>query len=83
VRLLERAIDGLLGRGDGWGALPSARTRTAIVVAHRLATVQRADEIMILGGGRVVEHGPRAALAADPRSHFSSLLRVGLEAALA
>jgi ATP-binding cassette subfamily B protein len=54
--------------------------RTGIVVAHRLATVRRADDILLLEGGRVVEHGPRARLAADPGSALARLLRAGLEA---
>jgi ATP-binding cassette, subfamily B, bacterial len=51
--------------------------RTAIVIAHRLATVLRADDVLVLAGGEVVEHGPRAALQADPGSRFSRLLRAG------
>jgi ATP-binding cassette subfamily B protein len=57
--------------------------RTAIIIAHRLATVQRVDEIMILGGGRCLEFGNRQVLAANPSSHFASLLRTGLEETLA
>jgi ABC-type multidrug transport system fused ATPase/permease subunit len=57
--------------------------RTAIIIAHRLATVQRADWIMILDGGRCVEFGPRAALMNDPHSQFAQLLRAGLEEVLA
>jgi len=49
--------------------------RTAIVIAHRLAAVRRADAILILEDGRIVEAGPRAALAADPTSVFARLLR--------
>jgi ABC-type multidrug transport system fused ATPase/permease subunit len=56
--------------------------RTAIVIAHRLGTVQRADEILILEDGRVREHGPRDRLAADPRSRFSELLQVGMQEVL-
>jgi ATP-binding cassette subfamily B protein len=41
--------------------------------------VQRADDILILDGGRVVERGPRADLAADPSSRFATLLRGGIE----
>lgn len=59
------------------------RGRTAVIIAHRLATVQRAGEIMILSGGRIVEHGPRMALSTDPNSQFSALLRAGLEEVLA
>jgi ABC-type multidrug transport system fused ATPase/permease subunit len=33
------------------------RERTAIVVAHRLATVHRADQVLVLDGGRIVERG--------------------------
>jgi len=38
--------------------------RTAFVIAHRLATVRRADRILVLDGGRVVEDGTHDALVA-------------------
>lgn len=69
-QLLEQAIDRLL------------RGRTAIIIAHRLDTVQRADDILILDQGRVAETGPRTTLAADPSSRLSSLLRTGMQEAL-
>ncbi len=69
-RLLERAVDGLL------------RGRTGIIIAHRLATVGRADTILILEHGSVAEYGPRAELAADPESRFAHLLRTGVEEVL-
>jgi ATP-binding cassette subfamily B protein len=53
--------------------------RTGIIVAHRLATVAYADDILVLEDGRVREHGPRLALAADPTSRFAALLRVATE----
>jgi ABC-type multidrug transport system fused ATPase/permease subunit len=59
------------------------RGRTGVVIAHRLATVERCDRIVILEEGRVVEHGARAALAADAGSRFAALLRTGMEEALA
>ena len=68
---LERAIDKLL------------QNRTAIIIAHRLGTVYRADEIMILDAGRVSEYGDRKQLAADPDSRFYQLLQTGLEEVLA
>jgi ABC-type multidrug transport system fused ATPase/permease subunit len=55
--------------------------RTGIVVAHRLATARRADELLLLEGGRVLERGTPARLAADPGSAFARLLRAGLEEA--
>ncbi len=67
---LERAIDKLL------------RNRTAIIIAHRLGTVQRADEIMILESGAVSEHGDRKRLASDVNSRFYRLLQTGLEEVL-
>ncbi len=57
---LERAIDKLL------------QNRTAIIIAHRLGTVQRADEIMILESGRVIEYGDRQPLAANMTPGFIS-----------
>jgi ATP-binding cassette subfamily B protein len=68
---LERAIDKLL------------KNRTAIIIAHRLGTVQRADEIMILDGGMVSEYGDRQQLATDVNSRFYQLLQTGLEEVLA
>jgi ATP-binding cassette subfamily B protein len=53
--------------------------RTGIVIAHRLATVERADSIVILDAGQVAEHGRREDLASDPASRFSQLLRAGLD----
>ncbi|MFD0533591.1 hypothetical protein ACFQY7_07125 [Actinomadura luteofluorescens] len=48
--------------------------RTAIIVAHRLETLGSVDEVLLLREGRVVEHGPRDRLVADPSSEFSRLL---------
>ncbi|WP_181873237.1 ABC transporter ATP-binding protein [Fontibacillus phaseoli] len=56
--------------------------RTCIMIAHRLSTVQRADQILILESGRIVENGSRAALAGNPDSRFSRMLAVGLEEVL-
>ena len=38
--------------------------RTTIVIAHRLSTVRGADRILVFQGGRVVEEGRHAELAA-------------------
>ena len=57
--------------------------RTAIVIAHRLRTVMRADDIVIMADGRVVEYGSREALMRDSTSRFAQLLEAGLEDVLA
>jgi ATP-binding cassette subfamily B protein len=70
-RLIEASVERLL------------RGRTGVVIAHRLGTVERVDEVLILEDGRVAEHGERAALAADPGSRFAELRRAGMAEALA
>ncbi len=70
-RLLERAVTRLL------------HGRTGVVIAHRLATVERADQILILEEGRVAEFRRRVDLARDPESRFARLLRAGIEEELA
>jgi ATP-binding cassette, subfamily B, bacterial len=70
-RYVEHAVDRLMAG------------RTGIVVAHRLRTVGRVDEIMILDDGRIAEHGCRVDLLDDPSSRFCTLLHAGLERVLA
>ena len=53
--------------------------RTSIVIAHRLSTVKRADAIAIIEEGELREYGEYSALAQDPTSILSRLLRSGLE----
>jgi ATP-binding cassette, subfamily B, bacterial len=53
--------------------------RTGIVIAHRLTTIQRADDILIIEHGRLLEYGSREELASIPTSRFSHLLLTGLE----
>ena len=68
--LTERAVDKLL------------HNRTGIIIAHRLGTVQRADDIMILEDGSVLEYGNRIQLSQDSNSRFCNLLETGLEGVL-
>jgi ATP-binding cassette subfamily B protein len=65
--LLERAVSTLL------------HGRTGIIVAHRLGTLQRADDVLVLERGRVVERGDRALLAGDAGSRYAGLLRSSAE----
>jgi ABC-type multidrug transport system fused ATPase/permease subunit len=60
--LIEKALDRLL------------HGRTSIVIAHRLATVRRADEIIVLDRGRIVERGSEAELM-SAHGQFAALAR--------
>ncbi|MBW4556442.1 MAG: ABC transporter ATP-binding protein/permease [Trichormus sp. ATA11-4-KO1] len=53
--------------------------RTGMIIAHRLATVQRADQILILDNGTIVEYGDRLTLANTPNSRFSQLLQASFQ----
>jgi len=64
-QLIEGAIDKLL---EG---------RTAIIVAHHLSTIQRADDIMVLDEGRIIEHGSNRTLATDTDTRYHQLLKTG------
>ena len=69
-KYLEKALNTLLAN------------RTAIIIAHRLKTVMRADDIMILEDGQILEIGPKDQLRDDPDSEFAKLLQRGLEEVL-
>jgi ABC-type multidrug transport system fused ATPase/permease subunit len=53
--------------------------RTTFVIAHRLSTLRRVDEIVVFDRGRIVEHGDRAALVDRGDSRFRRLLELALE----
>ena len=52
-RLIQKALGELM------------KNRTAIVIAHRLSTVQKMDRILVLENGRVIEDGAHTALVAQ------------------
>jgi len=66
--LVQEALEGLMG------------TRTTIVIAHRLATVLKADRILVLDDGRIVEEGDHASLVARG-GLYARLARLQFDAA--
>ncbi|WP_414545456.1 ABC transporter ATP-binding protein [Nostoc sp. CCY0012] len=65
-KLIEKAVDKLL------------TGRTGIIIAHRLATVERVNQILILEQSRIIEYGQRSELIKNPESRFAQLLQTGL-----
>lgn len=47
-----------------------------VVVAHRLSTIRKADKIVVVMGGRVVEQGTHEELMALPNSQYQLLCRM-------
>ena len=56
--------------------------RSAIIIAHRLTTLHKVDDVLILSDGEILEYGTREELAKNPKSEFSQLLQKGIEEVL-
>ena len=53
------------------------QNRLGIIIAHRLSTLDKVDEILMLDSGRILEHGKREILASDKESKFYQLIQTG------
>lgn len=65
--LVQKALDGLM------------QNRTTIVIAHRLATILKADRILVMENGRIVEEGTHQQLVAKG-GLYASLAKLQFEA---
>lgn len=74
LMILDEATSNLDGRSEALvqqALFNLVRGRTALIIAHRLSTVERADEILVLEGGRIVERGRHADLLARRGAYWS------------
>lgn len=55
--------------------------KTVLVIAHRMRTVDNADKIVVLEGGRVVEQGSPAELREKPEGRYRRMLELQRESA--
>lgn len=66
-RLVQDALDKLMAN------------RTSIIIAHRLSTVRRADQILVLSAGTIIERGTHNELVANEHSLYATLAKLQLE----
>ena len=66
-RMVQRALQTVLAE------------RTALVIAHRLSTVQTADRVLVLEHGRIVEDGPPSELIDRADGRYAALHRAWVE----
>ncbi len=66
-RLVQDALDKLM------------ENRTSIIIAHRLSTVRRCDQILVMSGGAILERGTHDELVARPGGLYGSLAKLQLE----
>lgn len=58
-QFVQDAIQGLQGK------------ITVVVIAHRLQTIEKADKIIVLLKGKIIEQGTPVELLADPHSYYA------------
>jgi ATP-binding cassette subfamily B protein len=73
-RLVQNGLAGLLRGSSKTGGSGSDAGRTALIIAHRLSTVETADRVLVVHDGRVIEDGtPEQLIGGDGR--FAQLHR--------
>ena len=65
-KLIQRATDKI------------TKNRTSIIIAHRLSTIEKADKIIVMDKGRIVEEGKHLELL-DKNGYYSTLYRAQLK----
>jgi subfamily B ATP-binding cassette protein MsbA len=68
ILILDEATSALDTQSEKWvqeAIYKLMENRTSLVIAHRLSTIQRADKIIVLDGGLIVEEGTHDQLMAN------------------
>jgi ABC-type multidrug transport system fused ATPase/permease subunit len=66
-KLVQAAMDELM------------KNRTSIIIAHRLSTIRKADKILVIEQGRIVEQGNHADLSSNEDGLYANLLKLQFE----
>jgi len=86
ILILDEATSSLDSESEAMiqsGLAELMQGRTTFVIAHRLSTIRRADQILVVEGGQIVERGDHAALFALEGRYYDLYMRQhGLEANL-
>ncbi len=66
-KLVQQAMDELM------------KGRTSIIIAHRLSTIRKADKILVIENGGIIEQGTHEALSLNENGLYANLLRLQFE----
>jgi subfamily B ATP-binding cassette protein MsbA len=78
ILILDEATSSLDSESEAMiqqGLAVLMRGRTTFVIAHRLSTIRRADQILVIEGGRIIERGNHASLYALGGRYFDLYTR--------
>lgn len=82
VLILDEATSSVDSQSEKWiqkATEKITKNRTSIVIAHRLATIQRADKIIVLDKGRIVEQGTHTELLSRIDGFYRNLYQAQFE----
>ncbi|PIQ22739.1 MAG: multidrug ABC transporter ATP-binding protein, partial [Cytophagales bacterium CG18_big_fil_WC_8_21_14_2_50_42_9] len=66
-KLVQEAMDELM------------KGRTSIIIAHRLSTIRKADKILVIENGQIVEEGRHEDLSSNENGLYANLLKLQFE----